>query len=97
MVTNANERDLMKPLILAFFLAAATFGSTAAVAGPDDAKWVGQCITDNAADKAGLEVVAKYCTCMNNKMSDTETQSISTWEKTHATERVACDKESGWR
>jgi hypothetical protein len=34
---------------------------------------------------------------MNNKMSDNETQSITQWEKTHATERQACDKEAGWR
>jgi hypothetical protein len=34
---------------------------------------------------------------MNNKMSDNETQSITTWEKTHVAERKACDKEAGWR
>ena len=39
----------------------------------------------------------KYCTCMNNKMSDNETQSITQWEKTHATERKACDAEAGWK
>jgi hypothetical protein len=34
---------------------------------------------------------------MNNKMSNNETQSITQWEKTHATERKACDRESGWK
>ena len=34
-------------------------------------------------------MVLKYCTCMNNKMSDNETQSITQWEKSHATERKA--------
>jgi hypothetical protein len=34
---------------------------------------------------------------MNNKMDNHETQSITQWEKTHAAERKACDKESGWR
>jgi hypothetical protein len=34
---------------------------------------------------------------MNNKMSDNETLSITAWEKTHAPERKACDKEAGWR
>ena len=46
---------------------------------------------------AHREVVLKYCTCMNNKMSDNETQSITQWEKTHATERKACDREAGWK
>ena len=87
----------MKPYIFAFFLAAATFGPTIASAGPDDTKWVAQCTSDNAGDKAGPEVILKYCTCMNNKMSDSETQPISAWEKTHPAERAACDKESGWR
>jgi len=33
----------------------------------------------------------------DNKMSDNETQSITQWEKTHATERKACDAEAGWK
>jgi hypothetical protein len=33
--------------------------------------------------------------CMNNKMSDNETQSITQWEKSHAAERKACDAEAG--
>jgi len=41
--------------------------------------------------------VLKYCTCMNNKMSNNETQSITQWEKTHVAERKACDKEAGWK
>jgi hypothetical protein len=41
--------------------------------------------------------VLKYCTCMNNKMSDDETQSITQWEKSHPTERAACDKKAGWK
>jgi hypothetical protein len=39
----------------------------------------------------------EYCTCMNNKMSDDETQSITQWEKTHVAERKACDREAGWK
>ena len=42
-------------------------------------------------------IILKYCTCMNNKMSDNETQSISTWEKSHPAETQACDRESGWK
>ena len=34
---------------------------------------------------------------MNEKMDNNETQSISTWEKSHPAERAACDKASGWK
>jgi len=87
----------MKPIAAAFLLAASMLATTAAYAGPDDAKWVAQCVSDNQNEKAAIEVITKYCTCMNNKMSDSETQSITQWEKTHVAERQACDKESGWR
>ena len=80
------------------FAAVAVFGgSNIARADADDAKWVARCVQDNKDEKATVEVITKYCTCMNGKMSSNETQSISTWEKTHATERAACDKEAGWR
>ena len=87
----------MKPIAFALLFAATALLSGIAVAGPDDAKWVAQCVSDNKDEKATVEVITKYCTCMNNKMSENETQSITQWEKTHATERQACDKEAGWR
>jgi hypothetical protein len=87
----------MKPIACALLLAGSLLGSAAALAGPDDAKWVAQCVSDNKDEKAAVEVITKYCTCMNNKMSDNETQAITQWEKTHAPERQACDKEAGWR
>ncbi|HWD58254.1 MAG TPA: hypothetical protein VG308_08260 [Stellaceae bacterium] len=87
----------MKPLAFALIATASLFGSAAAYADADDAKWVAQCVQDNKNEKASIDVITKYCTCMNNKMSSNETQSITQWEKTHATERQACDKESGWR
>lgn len=87
----------MKGIAFAVLCAASMLTSAAAFAGPDDAKWVAQCVSDNKDEKASVEVITKYCTCMNNKMSDNETQSITQWEKTHATERQACDKEAGWR
>jgi len=65
-------------------------------AGTDDAKWIAKCIQDNKDAKVSVEVVTKYCTCMNSKMDDNETQSITQWEKTHPKERAECDKESGW-
>ncbi len=62
----------------------------------DDVKWINQCIADNKGG-ASDAVIRKYCTCMNDKMSDNETQSITQWEKSHPRERAACDRESGWK
>ncbi len=70
--------------------------TSAGAATPDDVKWINQCVRDNKGD-ASDAVVLKYCTCMDNKMSDNETQSITQWEKSHPTERAACDKEAGWK
>jgi len=87
----------MKSAAFAVGLAAVGFVSNAACAATtDDVKWINQCVADNKGD-ASAEVVLKYCTCMNNKMSDNETQSITAWEKTHVAERKACDKEAGWK
>jgi hypothetical protein len=87
----------MKSTAAALLLAATCLAANAAFAATtDDVKWINQCVADNKGGAAS-EVVLKYCTCMNNKMSDNETQSISQWEKTHATEREACDKEAGWK
>ena len=81
----------------ALLLAASFFIGTAALAATtDDVKWINACVKDNKGAAADA-VILKYCTCMNNKMSDNETQSITQWEKTHVAERRACDKESGWR
>jgi hypothetical protein len=62
----------------------------------DDVKWVNACIDDNKGG-AKPDVVRKYCMCMNEKMDDNETKSITQWEKSHPKERAACDKESGWK
>jgi hypothetical protein len=81
----------------AALLAACALTSSAAFAvTADDVKWINQCIKDNKGD-AKEEVVRKYCTCMNNKMDDNETQTITQWEKSHPKERAACDKEAGWK
>lgn len=63
----------------------------------DDVTWINQCIADNKKEGATEDVVRKYCVCMNNKMSDGETKSITEWEKTHPDEVKACDKEAGWK
>jgi hypothetical protein len=81
----------------ALLLAGLCFSATAALAATtDDVKWINQCVNDNKGD-APANVILKYCTCMNNKMSNNETRSITQWEKTHVAERKACDRESGWR
>jgi hypothetical protein len=74
----------------------AVAAGSARAATTDDVKWINQCVADNKGGAAD-EIVLKYCTCMNNKMSDNETQSITQWEKTHVAERKACDSEAGWK
>lgn len=87
----------MKLLVAALIAAGCTFTlGQARAATADDVKWVNQCVADNKGDAAS-DVVLKYCKCMNDKMAENETQSITQWEKSHATERKACDKEAGWK
>ena len=62
----------------------------------DDLKWINQCIADNKGG-ASAEVIRKYCQCMNDKMDNNETRSISQWEKANPKARAACDRESGWK
>jgi hypothetical protein len=62
-----------------------------------DAQWVAQCVSDNQSANVSIEVITKYCTCMNNKMSSDETRSITEWEKTHPQERAECDRVAGWK
>jgi len=87
----------MKKVFSGVVAAALLCMAWSALAGSDDARWVAQCIQDNKDETVSIEVITKYCTCMNNKMDDNETLSITQWEKTHPAERTACDKESGWK
>ena len=87
----------MKKVIILAALGAVLSTSAAYATSADDKKWIAQCVSDNKDEKAAIDAIAKYCTCMNNKMSDNETQSITQWEKTHVAEQKACDKEAGWR
>jgi hypothetical protein len=85
------------PIILALVAAALLIGPARADTTEDDIKWVNQCIADNKKEGASEDVVRKYCVCMNNAMSSSETKSISEWEKSHPDEVKACDKEAGWK
>jgi len=86
---------------VAFFALLIGFGfamsTTPARADADDAAWIKRCVNDNKREGATPEVVAAYCTCMNNKMSSNETLSVTAWEKSHPAEMAACDKEAGWK
>ena len=85
---------LLGSLALAAVLASPVFAAT-----NDDAKWVAKCVSDNAGAKnVTVEIIASYCTCMNNEMDDSETLSVSAWEKTGKGKvaMAACDKKSGW-
>ena len=86
----------MRFLTIAMLLLGTSLASNVAYADNDDLKWVAKCIQDNAAATVGPDVVAKYCACMNSKMSDSESQSISQWEVSHTTEKKQCEAASGW-
>jgi hypothetical protein len=87
----------MKTTAAALLFAVSFLNAGSALAATtDDVKWINRCVSDNKGG-AAADVVLKYCTCMNNKMSDNETQSITQWEKSHVAERKACDKEAGWK
>jgi hypothetical protein len=90
----------MKYVVWAGLLGACLL-STAASAqqmNADDLKWVNQCIRDNAHEAGATPAIVRaYCVCMNEKMDENETRSITQWEKSHPTERKACDKQAGWR
>ncbi|AGW12170.1 hypothetical protein [Megalodesulfovibrio gigas] len=87
----------MKNLFASLFVLATVSCASLAFAGSDDATWIAQCIQDNKDAKVSVDVITKYCTCMNDKMDENETQSITQWEKSHPKERTECDKESGWK
>jgi hypothetical protein len=82
-------------LALGYFLVGAS--SAFAQMTADDLKWINRCIADNKRQGASAEVVRKYCICMNEKMDDSETLSITQWEKKNPQAQAACDKEAGWK
>lgn len=63
----------------------------------DNITWIGKCMIDNKNEGAAPEVVFKYCQCMNNKMSEDETRSVTQWEKSHPKEMAECSKKAGWK
>jgi hypothetical protein len=80
-------------------VAAMTFSHVAsAQMTSDDLKWVNQCISDNKGEAGGTPAIVRaYCICMNEKMDDGETRTITQWEKANPKARVACEKQAGWK
>jgi hypothetical protein len=70
----------------------ATTGSSSA----EDRRWINQCIRDNADEGPSRRVVAAYCNCMVNRMSDNETRSVTQWERANPRVRRECSRQAGW-
>ena len=79
-----------------FAIATLVGTSGIALAGADDIQWIGKCMVDNKDEGKGPDVVYKYCKCMNEKMDEEETQSVTQWEKSHPTEEKQCELAAGW-
>lgn len=94
-MSNFAARSILKGLLLSSLSVILAGGSAIAVT-TDDVKWINQCVKDNSDEGAKRLVVLKYCTCMNNKMTDEDTQSVTEWEKTHPEEQKACEEQAGW-
>ena len=83
-------------------LAAAAFATMFAT-GPvrastsDDAKWIAQCVSDNKDEGQSGTVVAVYCACMVDAMPESETRSVTQWEKSHKREENRCGAKAGWK
>jgi len=82
-------------LVAAFIAPSAGFAQKM---NADDLKWVNRCIDDNKGEPGATPAIVRaYCICMNEKMDDNETRTITQWEKSHPDERKACDKQAGWK
>lgn len=82
---------------VALFIVTVLMVPVALAQSADDKKWVNQCMKDNKDEGAKEEVVRKYCVCMNDKMDDNETRSITQWEKANPAARKDCEKKAGWK
>lgn len=76
----------------------ATLPASAQSMNADDMKWINQCINDNKGEAGGTpQIVRAYCICMNEKMDNNETRSITQWEKANPAARRDCEAKSGWK
>jgi hypothetical protein len=90
----------MKSMVVAGVIGASLLSSAAMAQSmnADDMKWINACISDNRGEPGGTPAIVRaYCICMNEKMSNNETRSITQWEKSHPGARKACEREAGWK
>ncbi len=87
-------KTVLKLITASAFLA--LFFIPPALANSDDAKWIKQCVADNADQHQSAATVASYCSCMDNKMPESETRSVTQWEKSHPKAEEQCAREAGW-
>jgi hypothetical protein len=89
------------PMLLSALVMGSVVASNGALAqsmNQDDLKWINQCIQDNRGEPGGTpQIVRAYCVCMNEKMDNNETRSITQWEKANPGARRDCERKSGWR
>ncbi|MEI6556880.1 MAG: hypothetical protein WCO00_00620 [Rhodospirillaceae bacterium] len=71
--------------------------STAALADMDSMQWIAQCMKDNASATVSADVVSKYCACMNSRMDNNESMTITQWEAANPAVRKECESASGWK
>jgi hypothetical protein len=86
-------------MFLSFVLAVSAVSSTAVAQqlSQDDVRWINTCIRDNRGEGATQKVVRHYCFCMNERMDNNETRSITEWEKANPAAMRACERVSGWK
>jgi len=98
---RANWENAMNRLAMFCGLLTALISSNVAFAqqmNADDLKWVNECIRDNRDEPGGTPAIIRaYCVCMNEKMDDNETRSITQWEKANPRARRECERQAGWK
>jgi hypothetical protein len=65
-------------------------GNITLLARTSDPQVRAQCFSENKNENPDIRIVAKYCICLDNKMTDNETQSITEWGNTHPSAKAAC-------
>lgn len=91
-------KRLLVPSIILVWTAMAGLPALAQSMSQDDVKWINQCISDNRGEAGGTPAIVRaYCICMNEKMDDGETRSITQWERSNPGARRACEREAGWK
>jgi hypothetical protein len=88
---------LLLPLVLASAVLASNDAAAQAM-NQDDLKWINQCIGDNKGEAGGTPTIVRaYCVCMNEKMDNNETRTITKWEKANPSARRDCERKYGWK